>query len=203
MLHPLMPFITEEIWQKAAPLLGIAGKTIMLQDYPAQEAGVADPEIDREMEWVKGVIIGIRNIRGELNISPAKAIPVLLTKGSSSDQALLEKYRQFLIKLAKLDSAGWLDDAAAAPPCAMQVVGEMEVLVPMAGLVDVDVELGRLAKEQEKLKKEIGRLSGKLGNARFVDNAPADVVAKEKEKLSNAETTLGQLQEQMQKLKQL
>jgi len=203
MLHPLMPFITEEIWQKAAPLLGIAGKTIMLQDYPAQEAGVADPEIDREMEWVKGVIIGIRNIRGELNISPAKAIPVLLTKGSSSDQALLEKYRQFLIKLAKLDSAGWLDDAAAAPPCAMQVVGEMEVLVPMAGLVDVDAELGRLAKEQEKLKKEIGRLSGKLGNARFVDNAPADVVAKEKEKLSNAETTLGQLQEQMQKLKQL
>jgi len=203
MLHPLMPFITEEIWQKAAPLLGIAGKTIMLQDYPAQEAGVADPEIDREMEWVKGVIIGIRNIRGELNISPAKAIPVLLTKGSSSDQALLEKYRQFLIKLAKLDSAGWLDDAAAAPPCAMQVVGEMEVLVPMAGLVDVDVELGRLAKEQEKLEKEIGRLSGKLGNARFVDNAPADVVAKEMEKLSNAETTLGQLQEQMQKLKQL
>ena len=203
MLHPLMPFITEEIWQKAAPLLGIAGKTIMLQDYPAQEAGVADPEIDREMEWVKGVIIGIRNIRGELNISPAKAIPVLLTKGSSSDQALLEKYRQFLIKLAKLDSAGWLDDAAAAPPCAMQVVGEMEVLVPMAGLVDVDAELGRLAKEQEKLEKEIGRLSGKLGNARFVDNAPADVVAKEKEKLSNAETTLGQLQEQMQKLKQL
>jgi len=203
MLHPLMPFITEEIWQKAAPLLGIAGKTIMLQDYPAQEAGVADPEIDREMEWVKGVIIGIRNIRGELNISPAKAIPVLLTKGSSSDQALLEKYRQFLIKLAKLDSAGWLADAAAAPPCAMQVVGEMEVLVPMAGLVDVDAELGRLAKEQEKLKKEIGRLSGKLGNARFVDNAPADVVAKEKEKLSNAETTLGQLQEQMQKLKQL
>jgi len=203
MLHPLMPFITEEIWQKAAPLLGIAGKTIMLQDYPAQEAGVADPEIDREMEWVKGVIIGIRNIRGELNISPAKAIPVLLTKGSSSDQALLEKYRQFLIKLAKLDSAGWLDDAAAAPPCAMQVVGEMEVLVPMAGLVDVDVELGRLAKEQEKLEKEIGRLSGKLGNARFVDNAPADVVAKEKEKLSNAETTLGQLHEQMQKLKQL
>jgi len=203
MLHPLMPFITEEIWQKAAPLLGIAGKTIMLQDYPAQEAGVADPEIDREMEWVKGVIIGIRNIRGELNISPAKAIPVLLTKGSSSDQALLEKYRQFLIKLAKLDSACWLDDAAAAPPCAMQVVGEMEVLVPMAGLVDVDVELGRLAKEQEKLEKEIGRLSGKLGNARFVDNAPADVVAKEKEKLSNAETTLGQLQEQMQKLKQL
>jgi len=203
MLHPLMPFITEEIWQKAAPLLGIASKTIMLQDYPAQEAGVADPEIDREMEWVKGVIIGIRNIRGELNISPAKAIPVLLTKGSSSDQALLEKYRQFLIKLAKLDSAGWLDDAAAAPPCAMQVVGEMEVLVPMAGLVDVDAELGRLAKEQEKLEKEIGRLSGKLGNARFVDNAPADVVAKEKEKLSNAETTLGQLQEQMQKLKQL
>jgi len=203
MLHPLMPFITEEIWQKAAPLLGIAGKTIMLQDYPAQEAGVADPEIDREMEWVKGVIIGIRNIRGELNISPAKAIPVLLTKGSSSDQALLEKYRQFLIKLAKLDSAGWLDDAAAAPPCAMQVVGEMEVLVPMAGLVDVDVELGRLAKEQEKLEKEIGRLSGKLGNARFVDNAPADVVAKEKEKLSNAETTLNQLQEQMSKLQQL
>jgi len=203
MLHPLMPFITEEIWQKAAPALGITGETIMLQPYPAQDQSVVDPDIDREMDWVKNVIIGIRNIRGELNISPAKFIPLLLAKGNSDDQQLLEKYRQFLVKLAKLDSADWLDDADSAPPSAMQVVGDMEVLVPMAGLVDVAAELARLDKEKDKLDKEIARLGGKLGNAKFVDNAPPEVVAKEKEKMSNAETTLKQLQEQMDKLQQL
>jgi len=203
MLHPLMPFITEEIWQKAAPALGITGETIMLQPYPAQDQSVVDPDIDREMDWVKNVIIGIRNIRGELNISPAKSIPLLLAKGNSDDQQLLEKYRQFLVKLAKLDSADWLDDADSAPPSAMQVVGDMEVLVPMAGLVDVAAELARLDKEKDKLDKEIARLGGKLGNAKFVDNAPPEVVAKEKEKMSNAETTLKQLQEQMDKLQQL
>jgi len=203
MLHPLMPFITEEIWQKAAPALGITGETIMLQPYPAQDQSVVDPDIDREMDWVKNVIIGIRNIRGELNISPAKSIPLLLAKGNSDDQQLLEKYRQFLVKLAKLDSADWLDDADSAPPSAMQVVEDMEVLVPMAGLVDVAAELARLDKEKDKLDKEIARLGGKLGNAKFVDNAPPEVVAKEKEKMSNAETTLKQLQEQMDKLQQL
>jgi len=203
LLHPFMPYITEEIWQKAAPLLGIAGDTIMLQPYPVQDDRSSDPEVDNEVEWLKGVIIAVRNIRGEMNISPARDIPVLLTKGADRDRQYLANNAQFLVKLAKLESVSWLDDPAAAPPASMQVVGDMEVLVPLAGLIDVAAELGRLAKERDKLEKEIARLSGKLGNARFVDNAPADVVAKEKEKLSNAQATLNQLQEQVGKLEQL
>jgi len=203
MLHPLMPFITEEIWQKAAPLLGIKGDTIMLQPYPAADTSGIDTAVDREIEWLKGVIIGIRNIRGEMNISPAKNINVLLTRGDDEDKEFLTANTQYLVKLAKLESVAWLDDPDSAPPASMQVVGDMEVLVPLAGLIDVDAELGRLDKEQEKLGKEIARLNGKLGNARFVENAPADVVAGEREKLSNAENTLAQLTEQINKLQQL
>ena len=203
MLHPLMPFITEEIWQKAAPLLGIEGDTVMLQPYPAVSADSIDEEADSAIEWIKNVIIAIRNIRGEMNISPAVNINVLLTKGSSSDQLHLEANKQFLVKLAKLESVEWLDSDSEAPPSSMQVIGDLEVLVPMAGLIDVEAELARLHKEKEKLDKEISRLSSKLSNAKFVDNAPAEVVAKEKEKLSNAKTTLNQLQEQIIKLQQL
>jgi len=203
MLHPLMPFITEEIWQKAAPLLGIEGPTIMQQPFPEADDSIIDESVDREVEWIKGVIVAIRNIRGEMNISPATNINVLLTSGTEQDRKNLASNQQFLIKLAKLESVSWLDDPQQAPPSSMQVVGEMEVLVPMAGLIDVDAEMARLGREQDKLNKEIGRLSGKLGNAKFVDNAPADVVAREKEKLSNAETTLNQLQDQVTRLKSL
>ena len=202
MVHPLMPFITEEIWQKAAPQLGIEGDTVMLQPYPEIDEGSIDANVDKEIEWLKGVIVAIRNIRGELNISPATKIKVLLTRGCEQDKQLLGSNSQFLITLAKLESVTWLEDPEAAPLASMQVIGEMDVLVPMAGLIDISAELDRLGKEQDKLKKEIGRLSGKLGNAKFVDNAPNEVVAKEREKLSNAETTLIQLQDQMQKLKQ-
>ena len=202
MVHPLMPFITEEIWQKAAPQLGIEGDTVMLQPYPEIDEGSIDANVDKEIEWQKGVIVAIRNIRGELNISPATKIKVLLTRGCEQDKQLLGSNSQFLITLAKLESVTWLEDPEAAPLASMQVIGEMDVLVPMAGLIDISAELDRLGKEQDKLKKEIGRLSGKLGNAKFVDNAPNEVVAKEREKLSNAETTLIQLQDQMQKLKQ-
>ncbi len=203
LLHPFMPYITEEIWQKAAPLLGIKDDTIMLQPYPQQDAGSINTVVDIEVEWLKGVIIAVRNIRGEMNISPARDIPVLLTKGGERDRQFLGNNAQFLVKLAKLESVSWLDDPGTAPPASMQVVGELEVLVPLAGLIDVAAELGRLAKERDKLEKEIARLAGKLGNAKFVENAPTDVVAKEREKLSNAESTLNQLQDQVDKLEQL
>jgi len=202
LVHPLMPFITEEIWQKTAPQLGIEGDTIMLQPYPEIDEGSIDADVDQEIEWLKGVIIAVRNIRGELNISPATKINVLLTHGSEQDKQFLSRNAQFLVTLAKLESVSWLEDPEAAPLAAMQVMGEMEVLVPMAGLIDISAELDRLGKEQDKLKKEIGRLSGKLGNAKFVDNAPNEVVAKERKKLSNAESTLIQLQDQISKLEQ-
>ncbi len=201
--HPFLPFITEEIWQKVAPLLGIKGESIMLQAYPDKDESVIDPAVDTEIDWVKGVIEAVRNIRGEMNISPAKAVPVLLCKGDNQDQVFLGKNRQFLMKLAKLESIDWLDDAGQAPLSSTQLVNKMEVLVPMADLIDISAEKERLGKEIDKLQGEIKRLNGKLGNEKFVANAPAEVVDKEKAKLQNVENSLGQLQEKLDKIQQL
>jgi valyl-tRNA synthetase len=201
--HPFLPFITEEIWHKVAPMLDIKGDSIMLQPYPVQNSSVIDAGVDAEIEWVKGVIVAIRNIRGEMNISPAKAIPVILSKGKATDQQYLESNTQFLTKLAKLDSISWLDKPEEAPLASTQLVGDMEVLVPMAGLIDVNAEEDRLNKEIGKLEKEISKLSGKLGNEKFVANAPEAVVNKEKEKLEKAENSLHQLKEQLEKIQSL
>ncbi len=198
--HPLMPFITEEIWQKVAPLLGIEGDTIMLQAYPGEDDSLLDQAVEAEVEWIKRLVVAIRNIRGEMNISPAKAIPVLLSGGDGNDHDRLNHNRQFLMKLAKLDSIEWLPSGTEAPPASTQLVDKLEVLVPMAGLIDVSAEQNRLAREIDKLNKDIERLRGKLGNTRFVESAPAAVVAKEQEKLSSAESMLGQFEAQLAKL---
>jgi valyl-tRNA synthetase len=198
--HPLMPFITEEIWQKAAPLLGIQGETIMLQPWPVCSDERWDPEIEQEIDWLKNVIESIRNIRGELNISPAKAIPALLHKCKATDHRYLETNRQTLQKLAKLESISWLEPGAAIPPAAMQLAGELEILVPLAGLIDVKAETARLGKEIDKLQAEIAKLGEQLGNERFVANAPEAVVARGRERLAAAQASLQQLQEQLGKL---
>ncbi|MDV2080468.1 valine--tRNA ligase [Marinobacter xestospongiae] len=193
--HPIMPFITEEIWQRIAPLAGKQGDSIMLQPYPQPDSSRKDESLTADIEWLKGVIIAVRNIRGEMNISPAKRIPVLLRGSSADDQRRMNDNRQFLISLAKLESLDWFD-GAEAPMSATQLVGEMEVLVPMAGLIDKAAELARLDKELERLNKEIGRLEGKLGNEKFTAKAPAEVVEKEQEKLRDAQGSLTRLSDQ-------
>ncbi|GAA3581044.1 valine--tRNA ligase [Marinobacter xestospongiae] len=193
--HPIMPFITEEIWQRIAPLAGKQGDSIMLQPYPQPDSSRKDESLTADIEWLKGVIVAVRNIRGEMNISPAKRIPVLLRGSSADDQRRMNDNRQFLISLAKLESLDWFD-GAEAPMSATQLVGEMEVLVPMAGLIDKAAELARLDKELERLNKEIGRLEGKLGNEKFTAKAPAEVVEKEQEKLRDAQGSLTRLSDQ-------
>ncbi|MEH6648549.1 MAG: valine--tRNA ligase [Motiliproteus sp.] len=201
--HPFMPYITEEIWQRLAPLAGLSGDTIMHQPYPQAEANKIDVQAEADIDWLKGVILGVRNIRGEMKISPAKHINVLFSSkadSSAEDQARLNANQQFLKKLANLESATWLADSTQAPLSATALVGEMEVLVPMAGLIDKDAELGRLQKELDKLGKLINQVSGKLGNAKFVDNAPDAVVAKERAKLDEANSAKAKLQEQYDKI---
>ena len=197
--HPMLPFITEEIWQTIAPLAGVElkaeGDTIMLQPFPVADENQIDSAALADIEWLKTVIVGVRNIRGEMNISPAKALPIYMTKGDANDQRRLEENRQFLSKLASLESITWLDNPEDAPLCATALAGDLEILVPMAGLIDVDAELARLDREIDKNALEAKKLSGKLSNAKFVDNAPAEVVAKERQKLSDFESTLTQLQE--------
>ncbi len=203
LLHPFMPFITEEIWQTVGPMAGKTGATIMLQPYPeAGEKGV-DSVANADIEWLKGVIVGIRNIRGEMNIAPGKELPVLFRNGDQRDQTRLENNAQFLKKLAKLADLTWLSAGEEGPVAATALVGELEILVPMAGLIDKDAELQRLGREIEKLEKDLSRIKGKLGNASFVDKAPAAVVAKEKEKMEAQQQALETLQEQQRQIAQL
>ncbi|ABC28761.1 valyl-tRNA synthetase [Hahella chejuensis KCTC 2396] len=203
MAHPFMPYITEEIWQKVKELAGKSGPTIMQQPYPVADASRIDQEAAASIEWLKGAILAVRNIRGEMDISPAKAINVILAQGDDSDRARLQANQSFLMKLAKLESIRWLAADEEAPMSATQLVGAMQVLVPMAGLIDKEAELARLGKEIDKLLKEQQRLQGKLGNESFVSKAPEAVVAKEKEKLAEVETALTQLREQVSRIESI
>nr|MCS5557798.1 valine--tRNA ligase [Oceanospirillaceae bacterium] len=198
--HPLMPYITEEIWQRVKGLAGTEGDSIMLQPYPVPDDSKRDETAEADLNWVRGIIDGIRNIRGEMNIAPGKPIPVLLIKASAADQERLRSNSQFLIKLTKLESITLLDVGTEAPLSATALVGELEVLVPMAGLIDKGAELARLNKELGRLQGEIKRLGGKLGNAKFVDKAPAQVIEKERAKLRDAESAASTLQQQVAKI---
>ena len=205
--HPMLPFITEEIWQNIAPLAGVQmnpeGDTIMLQPFPLADSSQMDADADADIEWVKNVIVGVRNVRGEMNISPAKALPIYMARGNAADKRRLEQNRQFVSKLASLESITWLDDAADAPLCATTLSGDLEILVPMAGLIDVAAELVRLDREIDKIGLEASKLSGKLSNPKFAGNAPAEVVAKERLKLTEFEGSLAQLRKKRRTVAEL
>ncbi|MEX1669934.1 valine--tRNA ligase [Zhongshania guokunii] len=207
MAHPFMPFITEEIWQRVAPIAGISlkagGDTIMLQAYPIAASEEIDSDAIADAEWLKSVILAIRNIRGEMNVPPGKTLSLLLKNGSDEDLRRLNGNRQALSKLAKLDDIQWLAASDEAPMSATQLVGSMEVLVPMSGLIDKVAEIARLEKEIQKLDKDIQRIQGKLGNAGFLDKAPADVVAKEQEKLAAQQAAQQTLSEQIKSIQAL
>jgi len=203
MAHPLMPFITEEIWQRVAPLAGCSGDTIMLQPYPECDDKKIDTFATADIEWLKGVIIGVRNIRGEMNIPPGKELLVLLRNGDNNDKTRLEDNKQYLKKLAKLSDIRFLAEQEEPPVASAALVGQLEILVPMADLIDRDAELARLAKEIDKLEGELARIRGKLGNTAFVDKAPAAVVAKEQEKLASQQQALEKLQQQQAQLEQM
>lgn len=201
--HPFMPFITEEIWQRIAPLAGKSGATIMLQPYPAGDETLFDPQAEGDIEWLKEVMLAVRNIRAEMNINPGKALPLILGNASASDIRRLEVNRVTLSKLAKLESIRVLESGEDAPMSATALVGDMQLLVPMAGLIDTSAELARLDKEIQRLQGEIKRISGKLSNQGFVAKAPAEVIEKERSKLADYEQALTQFNEQRERIAQL
>lgn len=183
-----MPFLTEEIWQRVKTLAGKHGDTIMLQPWPVPNAARSDAaaEAEADIAWIQQVILGVRTIRGEMNIAPGRKLPVYLRGGNTEDRTRLDANRTFLERLANLDAIHWLEADVEAPISATALAGQLEIHVPMAGLIDRDAELARLDREMHKLEQEIARLEGKLGNAKFVANAPAEVVAREREKVAAA-----------------
>ena len=207
--HPIMPFITEEIWQRVAPLTGrIAAsdevrETIMQQTYPSFRAPLVDEVAEAEMQWVMQFILGIRKIKGEMNIAPGKPVPVLLADSSEQDRHNAEAHRQFLDFLARTASITVLDPGDAGPESATALVGKMKILIPLAGLIDKDAELARLDKEMARYQKEIQNTEGKLQNPNFVDKAPADVVQKVRDTLEQARAALADLSAQAEKIRRL
>ena len=199
LLHPLMPFITETIWERVAPLSALdfnAGDSIMVQPFPAVDAAKQDEQVLADIEWVKRFIVGIRNIRGEMDIAPSKPLPALLRNVSSEDERRLGISRTFIDRLARLESTTVLKEGEEAPASAAAVVGEMEILIPMAGLIDKEAELARIAKAMGKLEQDVARFKGKLTNEKFVSNAPQAVIEKEKAKLADSESQLAKLKAQ-------
>jgi len=194
--HPFMPFITEEIWQRIAPLAGVEGKTIMLQPWPVANESRIDAAAEGDIEWLKELMVGLRNIRAEMNIGPGKPLPLFLKNANADDQRRLQENEALLKKLAKVESFTVLGDADEAPLSATALVGDLQVLVPMAGLIDKDAELARLSKEIQRLQGEVQRVGGKLSNAAFVDKAPPAVIEKERAKLAESEQALANFTEQ-------
>lgn len=198
--HPFMPFITEEIWQRIKGQAGVQGETLMLQPWPVANESRIDAAAEGDIEWVKQLMLGVRQIRGEMKISMAKRIDIIVANASAEDQRRLADFEPLLNKLAKLESVRVLAAGEEAPMSATTLVGEMEVLVPMAGLIDKDAELARLDKEIARLDGEVKRVGGKLANEGFVAKAPAEVLEKERAKLAEAEQALSKMVEQRGKI---
>jgi len=182
--HPIIPFITETIWQRVKTLKGITAETIMLQPFPEFDAAKADELALADLEWIKQAIIAIRNVRAEMNLSPAKPLELLLRGAGADAQRRVEQNLSFIKSLARLESITILPAGDKGPVSVTKLVEGAELLIPMAGLIDKDAELARLDKEIAKLDGEIASIEGKLSNEGFVARAPEAVVAKERERLA-------------------
>ncbi len=200
LLHPLLPFITEEIWTQLASRAGVDGDTIMLQPYPATSDYSLDTEAEIELEWVMQFVLGIRQIRGEMDIAPGKPLSVLLENATVRDSELAARHTALLRRVARVDSINTLGAGKQAPAAATALLGEMRLLVPMQGLIDVDAERQRLGKQKEKVLTELERSRNKLANANFVNNAPVEVVTQETRRAEDFQSQLTQLDQQIARL---
>jgi valyl-tRNA synthetase len=200
-LHPIMPFITEEIWQRVRPALDLDGESIMLRPFPV--AGDFDDEAEQDIDWVKGVIQGVRRIRSELNLAPARPLDVWLQAGDASDRERQQRFADVLGQLARIQAVQWIGDDAQTAQCAVALVGELKILIPLKGLVDVEEELARLNKQLEREQRDLRKSEGKLGNRRFLDNAPEAVVEQERQRLSSHRANVQNFEEQLSRLESL
>ncbi len=200
LLHPLMPFITEEIWLEVGKRVGATGDTIMTQPFPQINDDWQDDDAETELQWVMQFILGIRQIRGEMDIPPGKPLPVLLQEASANDRELALRHQNILQRVGRVESITPLEQGDAEPASATALLGDMRLLVPMAGLIDIDAERARLKKLEQRVLVDLKRSRGKIDNEKFVNNAPAAVVTQERKRITEFEKQLEQLAEQIEKL---
>jgi valyl-tRNA synthetase len=196
-----MPFITEEIWRRAAPLAGRSGPSIMLEPYPRAADFPADPDADGQVAALKAVVLGIRQVRGELDVPHSRATPVYVLSDRDGDSTAIAALAPAILRVANLESVAVIESEADLPPCAIAIVDGRSVLAPFARLVDdVSAEIARLDKRRAKAGQERDRCAAKLGNANFLANAPAEVVAQEQARIAEFDRQLAQLGEQRRRL---
>jgi len=203
LLHPIIPFITEEIFEQCRNLNNDKSERLISKPYPKIDETLISYESESEISWLQEFILGIRQIRGEMNISPGKLLPCFIQNLNSSDETYIKNNLSMISTLAKLKNIQQLSENDSAPDSATALVGEMKILIPLAGIVNKDQEILRLNKEIEKLIKHQQQLSGKLNNKKFISKAPKAVVEKEQSKLSSVEKALGDLELQLKKISSL
>ena len=203
LLHPIIPFITEEIFEQSQKLQSNSTGKLISQPFPEPNKDLLNTEAEAEIDWLKEFILGIRKIRGEMNISPGKPLPCFVKSYSSKDQSYIENNKAMLFALAKLDTVDLLSQDEEEPESAIALVGEMKILIPLAGLIDKGAERDRLNKEIEKLSKLRSQFAAKLNNEKFINGAPEAVVNNEKDKLASTENALKDLNQQLVKISKL
>ncbi len=203
LLHPIIPFITEEIFEQCNVITGKDSVSLMTQSYPEVDQKLSSTDSEDEIKWLQTFILGIRKIRGEMNIPPSKPLPCFVQNFNANDETYLQKNANILNVLAKMDNIEKLNPTDDAPESAMALVGEMKILIPLSGLIDKDQEIARLNKEIEKLEKQKMQFEGKLNNEKFVLGAPEAIVNVERERLSETLSAIKDLNEQLVKISSL
>jgi valyl-tRNA synthetase len=198
--HPLIPFITEAIWQRIAPLAGRKGDSIMTQPYPLPDRSQIDTDAESEMAWLKVFILGLRKVRGEMDIPPSTRVPVLLQNPSNRDLDRVTHHQAVLKSLARIDSIEALNDGEQAPESAITLLGSMKILIPLQGFIDKEAETARLNREIQKLSKDLDRSEAKLKNPSFVERAPTEVVQKEQTRAQEFQAAIEKLKHQLETL---
>ncbi len=202
-MHPFIPFITEEIWQKVKNTVKKSGDSLMLQPYPEADETLTDADAETDIIWLQEIVSAVRTIRREADIAPGKLLEVWLRNVTAADKQRLTLNEELLKKIAKLSSVRLTDKNETASACITRLAGSLEVMVPVSGFIDKAAETQRLCKEYDKLENEINRLSVKLSNDHFISKAPAAVVEKEKMKLHKAQADQHKLKKQIEEIKAL
>ena len=203
LIHPQMPFVSEEIWQRVAPLAGRTASSVMLEAYPVPQPALEDGDAVEHMTWLKDLILAIRRVRGELDLPPGRRIPIKLVAPSASERERLATGDAYVRALARVDAIDILEPGEPAPKAATALLGELEILVPLEGIIDKDAEVDRLERQLVKLAKNLSRSRAKLQNPSFRDRAPADVVEKERLRAAEMESSAGKLEAQLEMLRSL